>query len=238
VDFASYHDQWLSEGFATFSGLWYLQTVRKDNDRYFRMLHRWRDQILEKNQERAPIWLGYRTESSKDSTGYDVLVYKKSAWVLHMLRIMMLDLKTMNEDRFTEAMRDFYRSYQGKRASTEDFRLVAERHLGADLGWFFDQWIYRTEVPSYRVTYRSEPAEGGKYRVKLQVLQESVSQDFQAYVPVTLDLGKDQVARVRVKVRGPRTDIELPLMPAEPKSLRFNDLDGVLAEVKSVDRQN
>jgi len=27
-------------------------------------------------------------------------------------------------------------------------------------------------------------------------------------------------------------------MPAEPKSLRFNDLDGVLAEVKTVDWQD
>ena len=55
------------------------------------------------------------------------------------------------------------------------------------------------------------------------------------YVPVTLDLGNDREARVRVKVRGPSSDIELPLMPSKPKALRFNDLDGVLAEVKMVD---
>jgi hypothetical protein len=33
-------------------------------------------------------------------------------------------------------------------------------------------------------------------------------------------------------VRGPATEVDLPLVPAEPKGLRFNDLDGVLAEVK------
>lgn len=235
VDFMSYHDQWLSEGFADFSGLWYLQTVRKDNARYFGVLRRWRDRILENSEERAPIWLGYRTASSKDTTGYDVVIYKKGAWVMHMLRIMMLDLKNMNEDRFTETMRDFYRTYEGKRASTEDFRRVAEQHLGADLGWFFDQWVYGTAIPTYRVAYRSEPADGGQYRVKLQVRQENVPDDFQMYVPVTLDLGQDRVARVRVKVRGPSSEIELPLMPAEPKAVRFNDLDGVLAEVKMVD---
>ena len=38
VDFESYHDQWLSEGFANFSGLWYMQTVRHDNRKYFDML--------------------------------------------------------------------------------------------------------------------------------------------------------------------------------------------------------
>ncbi len=236
VDFTSYHDQWLSEGFATFSGLWYLQTVRKNNDKYFRLLDRWRDQIMENREERAPIWLGYRTSSSRDTTGYDVLVYKKGAWVLHMLRIMMLDLKTMNEDRFTETMRDFYRRYQGKRASTEDFRQVAEQHLRADLSWFFDQWVYGTEVPSYRVTYRTV-REGEQYRVKMRVLQEDVPEDFQTYVPVSLDLGGERVARLRVKVRGARSDIDLPLMPAKPKSLRFNDLDGVLARVRSVDSE-
>jgi aminopeptidase N len=132
-------------------------------------------------------------------------------------------------------MRDFYRTYQGKRASTDDFRRVAEQHLGADLGWFFDQWIYGSEVPSYRVAYQTLPAEGNQYRVKLQVQQDNVPDDFQMYVPVTLDLGEDRVARLRVKVRGPRTEIDLPLMPAKPREIRFNDLDGVLAEVNMVD---
>jgi hypothetical protein len=235
VDFTSYHDQWLSEGIADFSGLWYLQTVRKDNAKYFGVLRRWRSRILEHNDNPGPISLGYRTTSSKDSTGYDVAVYKKGAWVMHMLRILMLDLKTMNEDRFTETMRDFYATYQGKRASTEDFRRVAEQHLGADLGWFFNQWVYGTDIPTYRVAYRSDPAEGGQYRVKLRVQQQNVGEDFQMYVPVTLDLGEDRVARLRVRVQGPKSEIDLPLMPAKPKSIRFNDLEGVLAEVKMED---
>jgi aminopeptidase N len=145
---------------------------------------------------------------------------------------MMLELKTMNEDRFTNMMRDFYGTYHGKRASTEDFRKAAERHVGTDLGWFFDQWVYGKDIPSYRVAYRTELAEGGQFRVKLQVQQQNVGEDFLMYVPVTLDLGDNRVARVRVKVRGPKSEIELPLMPAKPKSLIFNDLDGVLAEVK------
>ncbi len=235
VDFASYHDQWLSEGFSNFSGLWYLQTVRKNNDKYFGMLHRWRTSILERTEEPSPIWLGYRASSSKDNRGYGVLVYQKGAWVLHMLRLMMLDLKTMDEERFTAMMREFYATYQGKRASTEDFRQIAEKHIGADLGWFFDQWIYGTEIPTYRVAYRSDPAENNQYRVRLQVRQENVGEDFQMYVPVTLDLGNDRVARVRVKVRGSTSEIDLPLMPSKPKAIRFNDLDGVLAEVKMVD---
>jgi aminopeptidase N len=161
-------------------------------------------------------------------------VYKKGAWVVHMLRIMMLDLKSMNEDPFSDTMRDFYESYEGKRASTEDFRKVVERHMGFDMGWFFDQWVYGTALPTYKVAWRSEPRDDGQFRVRLQVTQEGVPPDFLMYVPVMLQLDKDRVARLRVKVTGTRSEIELPPMPAAPKSLRFNDLEGVLANVKEV----
>jgi aminopeptidase N len=166
------------------------------------------------------------------------VVYHKGAWTLHMLRLLLIDLKTMNEDRFRETMQDYYRTYAGGRASTDDFRKVVERHIGSDMSWFFNQWVYSAAIPTYRVSYHTQPADGGQFRVRLRVVQENVPDDFQMYVPVTLDLGKDRVARLRVKVRGPKSEIDLPLMPAEPKSLRFNDLDGVLAEVKTVDWQD
>jgi hypothetical protein len=235
VDFVSYHDQWLSEGFANFSGLWYLQTVRKNNGKYFDMLRRWRASILLREGEPGPISLGYRVFAAKDDDldDYQTVVYKKGAWVMHMLRILMLDLKTMNEDRFTAMMKDFYRSYEGRRASTDDFRKVAERHAGAEMSWFFDQWVHSTDIPTYRVAHRTEPAADGQFRVRLKVRQEGVPDDFQMFVPVTLDLGKDRLARLRVKVKGQLTEIELPPMPAEPRSVKFNDLEGVLAEVKS-----
>jgi aminopeptidase N len=131
-------------------------------------------------------------------------------------------------------MKDFYLKYQGRRASTEDFQRVVERHTGAEMGWFFDQWVHATAIPTYKVAYRTEPAPDGQFKVRLQVRQEGVPDDFQMYVPVTLDLGKDRSARVRVKVKGPRSEIDLPPMPAEPKKVKFNDLEGVLAEVKMV----
>ncbi|MBA3554578.1 MAG: hypothetical protein H0W29_07470 [Gemmatimonadales bacterium] len=240
VDFTSYHDQWLSEGFSTFSGLWYLQAARKDNDMYFDMLRQWRSSILLREGDPGPISLGYRVFAAKDDdqNDYQTVIYKKGAWVVHMLRVLMLDLKTMREDRFTGMMRDFYRRYEGRRASTDDFRRVVERHTKADMAWFFDQWVHSTAIPTYRVAHRIEPTADGQFKVRLQVRQENVPADFQAYVPVTVDLGKAGTARVRVKVKGPRTDLELPLMPAQPKGVEFNDLEGVLAEVKTAGWQN
>jgi hypothetical protein len=59
-----------------------------------------------------------------------------------------------------------------------------------------------------------------------------VSDTFLAYVPVTITLEGGQVARLRVKVQGPITEISLPPMPAKPTALVFNDLSGVLADVR------
>ena len=233
VDYATYHDRWLSEGFASFSGLWYMQTVRKQNKLYFSMLDRWRNDIMLHRRDDASLAFGNRVGDGTDGNDYQAIVYDKGAWVLHMLRVLMLDLKTMNEDRFTSAMREFYGSYRGGRASTDDFRRVIERHTGTSMGWFFDEWFEGAATPSYKVSWKSEPAEGGKFRVRLRVLQEDVPDDFLMYVPVTVTLDGG-VARVRVKVQGPRTDLELPLMPARPKELKFNDLNGVLADVQAV----
>lgn len=234
VDFTSYHDQWLSEGFSNFSGLWYLQTVRDDNDKYFDILRRWRSSILLRGSDPGPISLGYRVTAAKDDdlADYQTIVYEKGAWVVHMLRILMLDLKTMGEDRFTKMMKDFYAKYEGRRASTDDFRRVVERHTGEDMRWFFDQWVHSTAIPTYRVAHRTEKTADGQYRVRLRVRQEKVPAEFQMFVPVTVELGKDRKARFRVKVRGPVSEIELPPVPAEPKKVEFNDLEGVLAEVK------
>ena len=46
-------------------------------------------------------------------------------------------------------------------------------------------------------------------------------------------MASSRSSRLRVKVAGPRTEVDLPPMPAEPKAVRLNDLDGVLAEVKT-----
>ncbi len=235
VDFHTYHDQWLSEGFSDFSGLWYLQTRSGKNELYFKTLDRWRDDILRRRNKIAPISLGYRMDTSQDeSTNYGVIVYNKGAYVLHMLRILMLDMQSMSEEKFKGTMRDFYGQYRGKSASTRDFQAVVEQHVGQPMDWFFQQWIHDWRIPTYKVATRTEPAEGGKYKVKLRVVQENVPDNFMMYVPVTVDLGDNKKARVRVKIQGPTTELDLPLMPSQPKGVKFNDLNGVLAEVNAV----
>jgi hypothetical protein len=234
VDYATYRDRWISEGFANFSGLWYMQTRRKSNDKYFGMLDRWKADIMLRRDDELPIWLGHRVATAWKADDYDAIIYKKGAWVLHMLRILMLDMKSMSEDRFTGVMRDYYTTFRGRTASTADFQQAVERATGQKMDWFFRQWVYGSEIPTYKVAKKIDQTADGKFQISLRVDQERVPPEFLAYVPVTIDLGNDQVARVRVKVTGARSELTLPLMPAKPKAVRFNDMDGVLAEVKEV----
>ena len=228
---ASYRDAWLSEGLASFSALWYLQSLRKRNNEYLKFLDQYEADIRVNRSEAGPIWLGYRNASPAAPSGYQVMIYEKGAWVFHMLRMLMLDLQTQKEDRFTGMMRDFYETYQGKAATTEDFQRVVERHAGIPMDWFFDQWVKGTAIPTYHVAWTTEP-DGGKYRVRFRVTQQDVPPDFQMWVLVSADLGNNRFANFRIGVRGDQTLYVSPLLPAQPTKIIFNELHSVLADVR------
>lgn len=228
----SYRDAWLSEGLSSFSALWYLRSVRKRNNEYFQFLDQYKRDIGDYRGDVGPIWIGYRNAMPSARRGYDVMIYEKGAWVFHMLRILMLDLQTLKEDRFLETLKDFYLSYRGKTATTDDFQRVVERHAGVPMDWFFNEWVKGTGIPTYHVAWTSQPAAGGKYTVRLRVTQEHVPLDFQMFVLVSADLGGNRFAHFRIPVRGDQAEYVSPLLPGEPKGLTFNNLGSVLADVK------
>jgi hypothetical protein len=228
----SYRDAWLSEGLASFSGLWYLQAKRKRNTEYFKFLDQYQADIENDRAEVGPIWLGYRNSTPDVPRGYDVVVYEKGAWVFNMLRVLMLDLGTMRDDRFLDMMRDYYRTFRDHPATVDDFQRIVERHIGQPMGWFFDEWVKGTGLPTYHVAWTSQSAGGGKYTVRFRIAEEHVPPDFRMPVLVAVDLGDHRTARFRVDVHGARGEYTSPLLPAEPRSVVFNDLHAVLAHVK------
>ena len=237
ADNATYHDAWLSEGFADFCSIWYVQASRKDAKTYLDVLAKWRTDLLEnrkfvlgENQQAGPIWLGHRTNSSTTPDDYNLVVYEKGAWVLHMLRNYLLQEDDPSEARFRDLMRGYYQRFTGRKAFTEDFRAEVERVAGEDMGWFFEQWVYGTDVPTYAFSWTAEPA-GEQWRIRLRIEQRDVPEAFRMPVFVRLDFGAGAWSRQRVWVTGKVTEVELPLSPRKPTDLHFNDLESVLCEV-------
>lgn len=229
---ATYRDAWLSEGLASYCGLLYLQALRRRNDEFYRFLDQYRSDILDERAVAGAIAIGFRNATPDAPHAYDVTVYEKGAWVFQMLRALMLDLSTMRADRFNETLRDYYQSFRGEAAGTAQFQRIVEQHAGIPMGWFFDQWVRGTAIPTYHVAWRSEPADNGRFRVRLRVSQEHVPPEFRMPVLVSADLGDHRVARFRVDVRGARGEYLSPLLPGEPREVVFGDLHAVLADVK------
>ena len=234
VDPASYRDRWLSEGFAEFSGLWYMQLVLGDNEKFFRHLKHWRREIRGRRDAAPPLGIGWRAEqlNARDSR---LTTYYKGAWVLQMLRNLMLNFRTMQEDAFIATMRDFYGQFRGRRASTRDFQRVVERHVGTDMTWFFDEWVRGTAIPRYVFSWHAERGEGaqaGHYALRMRIRQEDVPREFTMPVPIEITFTDTTMhAWVRVEVTGTVSELTLDL-PAEPKRLELNPLESVLADVK------
>ncbi len=100
------------------------------------------------------------------------------------------------------------------------------------MDWFFNQWVYGTDVPRYVSSLKVEKAGGDEYRIHGQITQEGVAKDFRALVPVQVDFGKDEIARIgMVGMTGEATvpvDVKLKL-PKAPKRALVNAHGEILA---------
>jgi aminopeptidase N len=74
------------------------------------------------------------------------IVYRKGAWVLHMLRHILGDTA------FFQGTRDYVAdpALRYGTAVTDDMQAHFDAAAGQDLSWFFDEWLLRSTRPSYQ----------------------------------------------------------------------------------------
>lgn len=97
--------------------------------------------------------------------------YSKACVVLHMLRGIVGD------STFFNILRTY--SYDPSvaygNAVTEDFQAIAENVSGLDLNYFFQQWIYGVNYPTYSVVWSKNSLGGNLYDLALKITQSSNS---------------------------------------------------------------
>lgn len=247
VGFSSYHDQWMSEGFAEMSASLYLQMVEKDPQKFISFWNDERDLLLERDQEgwravdAGPVTMGYRMSNSRTGTGVTRrLIYPKGGYILHMVRMMMWDRRT-GDDNFKAMMHDFVKTYTNQAATTEQFKVVVEKHMTPEmdltsnhkLDWFFDEYVYGTEIPTYKFAYNFEKDSSGDVVFGLKVTQSNVDDKFRMIVPIYLELADGHIVNLgRARIAG-NTSVEqkVPLkgLKETPKRAMLNYYDDVLA---------
>ena len=161
-----------------------------------------------------------------------MIIYEKAALVFHMLRNMMIDLQTMNEDRFFNMLKEFYKKFRGGVCTTKDFRKVTEKHLGLDMTWFFDQWIYGTDLPTYKFSYEIEEDSAGQFVTTGRILTEGVSEGFKMYVPLEVEFENGKKVYIRMLIDKAAFDFSLPPLELKPKKIKLNPFESVLARVE------
>jgi Peptidase family M1 domain len=247
VGFASGRDQWMSEGFAELSASLYISMIEKNPKKFIEFWNDERELLLEKDAQgfRAidvgPLTMGYRANNSR--TGFGVtrrLIYPKGAYVLHMIRMMMWDRNTADQN-FKAAMQDFVKTYSGKAATTEDFKAMMEKHMTKEmdldgnhrLDWFFDEYVYGTALPTYKINYTFDKNPSGDVLFGFKVTQSGVDDKFRMVVPIYLELADGRTAFVgRTHLIGNSSvDKKVPLkgLKDTPKRAMVNANDDVLA---------
>jgi aminopeptidase N len=141
VTMRTWDDIWLNEGFATYAEVLYaekaegsdpgLEMRARDDGRYAGAL--------------GPTVVADPADPFRNTGA----VYRKGAWVLHMLR------SELGDATFFDGLRWWRRQHAFGTATRGELRALYEKLSGRDLKGFFDQWVETPYRPTLRIGYRN-----------------------------------------------------------------------------------
>lgn len=193
---ATWADIWLNEGFATYcEALWFEYTggyasyksdINSDASGYLSGNPGW------------PIYnASWATTTPPTNTLFNTAItYYKGACVLHMLRY------TLGDSLFFQAIKAYATDtteYRLKNATTADFVNTMNQATGQTLNWFFDQWVYQPNHPTYANTYNITSLGNGNWMVGFKARQTQSTPAFFTMpieIKVTFSSGPDTLLRV------------------------------------------
>jgi aminopeptidase N len=215
-------DVWLSEGFATYFTLLFIEHAY-GRDEFVEGLNSSRRRVFA-FYERDPGYRIVHDNLTDMSLVTSSQTYQKGGWALHMLRGLMGD------DAFWKGIREYYRLYRDGNATTADFRRAMEEASGRDLSQFFEQWLYQGGFLKL--------AGGWRYDVRaarLEVELTQVQNDGTAFqMPIQLGIYHEEPTRPRLEVlevNGVNNQFTIPL-EREPVDVVLDPYTWVLMEAE------
>jgi len=195
---------WLDEGFASFLTNWYYEEKNRaagDTTDVWRGTMRALE-ALERTDSVQPIRLP--AEAFVNFRIYNAMTYTKPSAVLRMLR-EYLGAPTMER-----VLREYSRRNQFRHVTGEDLRRAAEQVSGRPLGWFWDQWINRTDKLDYSVaSATTRQLASGRWSTTVVVQRAG-----QAWMPVDVRVG-DVTRRLTSRLRRQTLVVTTAAKPAE-----------------------
>jgi aminopeptidase N len=175
-------DVWLSEGFATYFTLLFIEH-QYGRDAFMKGLASSKKRVNTFYTEH-PEYRIIHDNLSDMSQVTSSQTYQKGSWILHMLRGLM------GENAFWKGVQAYYKKYQNRNATTADFKREMEEASGRDLKDFFEQWLYKPGALSLNGTWLYDAK---KKEVSIQLKQTQTDGSlFKMPVEVVIEYGKSK----------------------------------------------
>ena len=159
----TWDDAWLSEGFATFFTLLFIEN-EYGKEEYTKGIIKARKSVYDMSVKMPDFSIvSNRTAEKEDVTSG--ITYQKGAWVIHMLRNLI------GEKNFKKGIQNYYAKYFNANTTTSEFRAEMEKVSGKDLKLFFKQWLYQPINPTINASWKYD-ANTKKLNVQLQQAQK------------------------------------------------------------------
>ncbi len=208
---ADWDDVWLSEGFATYFTLLFIEHAygRDAFTEGLRSSQKSVDAFHEKNPDYTIIHknLADMTQVTTSQT------YQKGSWVLHMLR------GVVGTEVFWEGIRAYYQEFRDSNATTADFKRIMEEVSGKDLSVFFNQWLYEPGALEVEGHWKYN-AQAGQVEVELTQVQPGGRLfDMPIELEITSRNGAKSVERIRIREKVNRFAIKVD---GEPEGIALD----------------
>lgn len=148
VSFLDFKDVWLSEGFATYGEMLWIDHTEG-----------WQaacDYVLGNYHQYYTNWESAANPPAIYDPPFNRYFYpqsyQKAASVLHMLRLKMGD------EMFFQFINEYFETFKHGNAITAEFQALAEDFYGESLEQFFQQWIFGRGIPSVSYSLWHHPA--------------------------------------------------------------------------------
>jgi aminopeptidase N len=160
----TWDDAWLSEGFATFFTLLFIENAY-GYEEFNTGIKAARKTVydLAKKDSLFTIVANRSAEAGPVTSG---ITYQKGAWTLHMLR------EKIGHDNFRKGIQAYYKKYFNANTTSNEFISEMENAAGVDLKAFFNQYLLRADNLQLKGNWNYE-ASNNKIVLKLQQTQSS-----------------------------------------------------------------
>ena len=214
----TWDDAWLSEGFATFFTLLFIEN-EYGKEEYTKGIIKARKSVYDMSVKMPNFSIvSERTAEKEDVTSG--ITYQKGAWVIHMLRNLM------GEKNFKKGIQNYYAKYFNANTNTDEFRAEMEKVSGKDLKLFFKQWLYQPINPTINASWTYN-ASTKKLQIRLNQAQQ-----FLYNVPVEIGYykkGTNTPTILTMNLKDKDQAFSFPLATApeklelDPRALLLND---------------